>query len=78
MEPEVRQLFDLEEIKQLKARYCRLVDAKEWAGFRTLFADDAVFDLEGMGQFDSAESLSRLATRRPRAPCIRPTRPRSA
>jgi 3-phenylpropionate/cinnamic acid dioxygenase small subunit len=66
MDADLRQLFDLEEIKQLKARYCRFVDGKEWEGFRTLFADDAVFDLEGMGQFDSAESfVAAVSSRNP-------------
>ena len=36
----LEQLVDLEEIKQLKARYFRLVDTKDWAAFRDLFTDD--------------------------------------
>ena len=35
------RLAAIEEIRHLKARYCRYVDTKEWAPFRTLFADDA-------------------------------------
>lgn len=34
------KLLEIEAIKQLKARYCRLLDAKDWEGWRTLFADD--------------------------------------
>lgn len=36
----VEKLLEIEAIKQLKARYCRLLDAKDWDGWRTLFADD--------------------------------------
>jgi uncharacterized protein (TIGR02246 family) len=40
---------DIEAIKQLKARYCRLLDTKDWAGFRQVFADDVVIDSTGSG-----------------------------
>ncbi|WP_307875227.1 nuclear transport factor 2 family protein [Frankia nepalensis] len=40
---------DIEEIKQLKARYCRLLDTKDWAGFRQVFTDDVVMDTTGSG-----------------------------
>ncbi|WP_225205178.1 nuclear transport factor 2 family protein [Novosphingobium huizhouense] len=40
----VARLIAIEEIKQLKARYFRLMDTKDYAGLRTVFADDAVFD----------------------------------
>jgi hypothetical protein len=35
---------DIEDVKQLKARYCRLLDTKDWEGFREVFADDVVTD----------------------------------
>ena len=31
---------DIEAIKQLKARYFRTMDTKDWAGMREVFADD--------------------------------------
>lgn len=34
------RLADLEAIKQLKARYFRFTDAKDWPAFRDLFTDD--------------------------------------
>ena len=34
----------IEAIKQLKARYFRLLDTKEWADWRKLFTDDARFE----------------------------------
>ena len=38
--PTVQMLWDIEQIKQLKARYFRFIDTKDWDGFRTLFTDD--------------------------------------
>lgn len=35
---------DVEAIKQLKARYFRLMDTKDWDGFRDVFTDDVVID----------------------------------
>ncbi|MET7769951.1 nuclear transport factor 2 family protein [Nocardia sp. NPDC005366] len=40
---------DIEAIKQLKARYCRLLDTKDWSGMRHVFADDVVIDATGSG-----------------------------
>ncbi len=39
-EPTVRDLWDVEQIKQLKARYFRLLDTKDWDAFAELFTDD--------------------------------------
>jgi SnoaL-like domain len=38
-------LLATEEIKALKARYCRFLDTKDWAGLAALFIDDAVLDV---------------------------------
>ena len=38
--PLADRLADLEAIKQLKARYFRFIDTKDWAAFRDLFTDD--------------------------------------
>jgi uncharacterized protein (TIGR02246 family) len=40
---------DVEAIKQLKARYCRLLDTKDWAGWRDIFTDDFVSDTTESG-----------------------------
>jgi hypothetical protein len=40
---------DLEEIKKLKARYFRGLDAKDWALYEDVFADDVVVDLSVAG-----------------------------
>lgn len=40
---------DLEAIKQLKARYCRSLDTKDWDAMRQIFADDVVIDTTDSG-----------------------------
>jgi hypothetical protein len=42
-------LLEIEAIKQLKARYCRLLDTKDWQGWRRLFADDFLSDTSKSG-----------------------------
>ena len=42
-------LAEIEALKQLKARYCRLLDTKDWTGWREIFADDFVSDTAGAG-----------------------------
>lgn len=42
-------LLAIESIKQLKARYCRYLDAKDWAAWRTLFTDDFLSDTAEAG-----------------------------
>jgi len=37
-------LLAIESIKRLKARYCRHLDAKNWAAWRSIFTDDFVSD----------------------------------
>lgn len=40
---------DLEAIKQLKARYFRTMDTKDWSGMRQVFTDDVVVDTTDSG-----------------------------
>jgi uncharacterized protein (TIGR02246 family) len=40
---------DLEAIRQLKARYFRTMDTKDWAGMREVFTDDVVIDTTESG-----------------------------
>ena len=42
-------LLDIEAIKNLKARYCRLLDTKDWTAWRSLFADDFLSDTSESG-----------------------------
>lgn len=40
---------DVEAIKQVKARYCRTMDTKDWAAMREVFADELVMDTTESG-----------------------------
>ncbi len=40
---------DIEAIRQLKARYFRTMDTKDWSGMRRVFTDDVVIDTTGSG-----------------------------
>jgi hypothetical protein len=40
---DVERLLALEEIRALKARYCRCIDARDWETWRTCFTDDVAF-----------------------------------
>jgi hypothetical protein len=42
-------LLEVEAIKQLKARYCRHLDAKNWRAWRELFTTDFVSDISEAG-----------------------------
>jgi hypothetical protein len=53
---DVAQLADIEAIKQLKARYCLLLDAQEWDALLALFTTDAHF-LVGSGEYDGAPAF---------------------
>ena len=43
MPPDPTRLVDIFAIQQLKARYFRLMDTKQWDAMRTLFTDDMCF-----------------------------------
>jgi uncharacterized protein (TIGR02246 family) len=45
----VEQVEAIEAIKQLKARYFRTMDTKDWAGMRQVFTDDVVMDTTASG-----------------------------
>lgn len=48
---ELRELFAREQVKDVKARYCRFLDTKDWDGFADLFTEDAILDVrEDTGQ----------------------------
>jgi hypothetical protein len=40
---------EIRALKELKARYCRTLDLKDWAGFRGVFTDDFVSDTSQAG-----------------------------
>jgi hypothetical protein len=50
---------DLEAIKQLKARYFRTLDTRDWDGYRAVFSSDVDIDLTGSGgeRYQGVESF---------------------
>ncbi len=56
---DTERLMAVEEIKQLKARYFRCMDTKDWAGLEAVFAPDAEFDMRSEAHDESraAEGL---------------------
>ena len=46
MDSDLAKLLDYEAIRNVKARYCRMLDTKDWEGFIGLFTADAVMDVE--------------------------------
>lgn len=55
---------DVEEIKKLKARYFRSLDAKDWELYRSVFAMDCVVDLRRAGGelYEGIENFISYAT----------------
>jgi uncharacterized protein (TIGR02246 family) len=45
----VNELDEIEKLKQLKARYFRTMDTKDWMAMRAVFADDVVMDTTASG-----------------------------
>lgn len=43
------EVLEIEAIKQLKARYCRYLDTKNWQAWREIFTDDFVSDTSAAG-----------------------------
>lgn len=41
----LHRLLAIEEIRSVKARYCRCLDTKDWTGFAALFTADAELDV---------------------------------
>jgi hypothetical protein len=56
LEQIARRLEDIEAIKQLKAKYIRLVDAKEWDAWGMLFTEDCHLHTEA-GPFDGRQNV---------------------
>lgn len=46
----LEELLLREEIKDLKARYCRFLDTKDWNGMESLFTKDFVLDVAEAGE----------------------------
>src|SRR6516165_5378852 len=48
-EDDVGDIDDIEAIRQLKARYFRTMDTRDWAGMRQVFTDDVIVDTSAAG-----------------------------
>jgi hypothetical protein len=62
---DIQRLLDIEAIKQLKARYFRFLDTKDWTGFGSVFTLDAHLmvpegDVDVTGRGAVVESISTL------------------
>ena len=66
------QLLAIEQIKQLKARYFRCMDTKDWDGYAKVFAPNAVLDVTGESAPRRRDRTRQRADRGVRA---RPGRP---
>jgi ketosteroid isomerase-like protein len=55
LDDRVRRLEDVEAIRALDARYCRLIDTGDWPGLVALFAPDGAFD--GLQRADGHDAL---------------------
>ncbi|MBW4840219.1 MAG: nuclear transport factor 2 family protein [Paenibacillaceae bacterium] len=47
LEEKIQRLEDMEQIRQLKARYFRFTDEKKWSDFAALFTADAHIEADG-------------------------------
>lgn len=47
---DLTRLVAIEDIKQLKARYYRFLDTHDWENFKTLWAPDAIMDMNFPGR----------------------------
>lgn len=55
---QIEQLGAIEDIKQLKARYFRLMDTKDWVNFERLFCTDAILDMrKALGSTEDENGL---------------------
>lgn len=64
---DIERLLAIEEIKQLKSRYFRCVDTKDWDGYRAVFADDVLLDFSedvpDGGMVTGADAATAIARR---------------
>jgi hypothetical protein len=54
----LEQLSDLEEIKELKSKYCRLGDTKQWEEWVQLFTEDYEAEMNGVPRFTKNDPTS--------------------
>lgn len=57
LENQLKQMQDYKEIVELKARFVRTVDAKDWQGFRDVFHAQGHFDFGGNYAVEGGEAF---------------------
>jgi ketosteroid isomerase-like protein len=57
MTDRLQELLDRKAIRELKSRYFRTLDTKDWDGFRGVFADDASFQLLDVEPIEGADAF---------------------
>lgn len=57
---DIERLLAIEDIKQLKARYFRGLDTKDWELYAGVFADDARIDVRGSADSSEGEAKSAI------------------
>jgi hypothetical protein len=57
LEAKVQELLDYKAITELRAKYFRTVDAKDWEGFRSTFTDDCTFDFGDGNLIEGADAF---------------------
>jgi len=62
----IEKLQAIEEIRQLKARYFRAIDTKDWTLLDEIFCDDGVFDVRAGRSADAAAQSQTPAAKDPR------------
>ena len=65
-----RELKDIEDLRQLKARYCHLVDSAGWDELETLWTEDAECDYGFFGTFSGMISTASQAQIPGLPPCV--------
>ena len=61
LESRIQILEDREAIKELKARYCYLVDSRDWDAWAALFTEDAQGTFVGFGTADGRAGFLKYA-----------------
>jgi hypothetical protein len=59
----IQRLIDIEDIRQLKARYIRFMDTQQWEALRDVVTDDMRFEAPSGTMTSAEEFISTLASR---------------
>lgn len=60
LEHAVREMQDRVAIDELRSRYARTIDNRDWEGYASLFAEDAVVEYHGRGRFEGPAEVKQF------------------